>query len=75
MSHVDEESPASMLLMKGDVIQEINRKKITGMSDYEQVVSLIKADTDILLLIFRGGSSLFFIIFSQCLRNFFIKFL
>jgi serine protease Do len=65
VSHVDEESPASMLLMKGDVIQEINRKKITGMSDYEQVVSLIKADTDILLLIFRGGSSLFITLSNQ----------
>lgn len=65
VSHVDEESPASMLLMKGDVIQEINRKKITGMSDYEQVASLIKADTDILLLIFRGGSSLFITLSNQ----------
>jgi serine protease Do len=56
---VDEESPAAMMLMRGDVIQEINRMRITGMKEYEQVVSMIKPGKDILLLIFRGGSSLY----------------
>ncbi len=59
VADVDDESPASTLLMRGDVIEEINRKKISGMSDYEQVVSGIKPEEDILILIFRGGSYLF----------------
>jgi len=56
---VDEESPAAMVLMPGDVIQEINRQKISGMKDYEMVVSGIQPGQDILLLVFRGGASIF----------------
>jgi serine protease Do len=38
---------------------EINREKVTNTEDYEAIVSQIKPDEDILLLIFRNGSSLF----------------
>jgi serine protease Do len=38
---------------------EINREKITSTKDYEDIVSQLKPDEDILLLIFRNGSSLF----------------
>jgi S1-C subfamily serine protease len=48
-----------MLLMKGDIIQEINRQKITSVAEFEEVVAALKTGKDILLLIFRGGSSLF----------------
>lgn len=59
VTDVERESPAAMLIMKGDIILEVNRKKISSLSDYEKLVSTIKPGKDILLLIFRGGSSLF----------------
>jgi serine protease Do len=59
------DSPASMILTQGDVIQEINRQKITNMKDYESVVSRIKPGGDILLLIFRGGTSLYITLSSK----------
>ena len=59
VTDVDEESPAAMVLMRGDVIQEINRQKITGVKEYEKIVSKITTESDILLLVFRGGSSIF----------------
>ena len=59
VSDVDEDSPAAMMLLQGDVIQEINRQKITNVVEYEKVVSRIKPGSDILLLVFRGGSSIF----------------
>lgn len=59
VSDVDEDSPAAMALMKGDVIQEINRQKITSVKNYESVVSKIKQGEDILLLVFRNDSSIY----------------
>jgi S1-C subfamily serine protease len=48
-----------MVLLQGDVIQEINRQKITSTKDYESVVAKVKPDENILLLISRGGSSIY----------------
>jgi serine protease Do len=48
-----------MALTQGDVIQEINKQKITNGKDYENVVSKLKPEEDILLLIYRNGSSIF----------------
>lgn len=59
VTDVDDESPAAGILMQGDVIQDINRKKISGMKDYKEVVSKIKSEEDVLLLVYRNGSSLF----------------
>lgn len=59
VSDIDEDSPAAMVLMQGDVIQEINRKRITNIRDYENVVSRIKSGEDILLLVFRSGYSMY----------------
>jgi len=59
VSDMDEDSPAARVLMQGDVIQGINRQKITSIKDYENMVSRINSDENILLLIYRGGSSLF----------------
>jgi serine protease Do len=59
VTDVDEESPAATVLMQGDVIQEINRQKITGLKDYGRVVSGIAAEKDVLLLVLRGGASIF----------------
>jgi serine protease Do len=59
VSNVSPDSPAAMLLVQGDVIMEINRGKITSAKGYEDIVSQLKPEEDILLLIFRNGSSLF----------------
>jgi serine protease Do len=59
VTNVDEDSPAAAILLQGDVIQEINRQKITGMKEYGKVVAGIAAEKDLLLLVFRGGASIF----------------
>ena len=59
VTDIEDGSPAEGALMANDVIAEVNRKKITGMKDYEAVVSQIKADHDILLLVFRNGSAIY----------------
>jgi serine protease Do len=59
VTDIGEDSPAAMALTQGDVIQEINKQKITNGKDYENVVSKLKPEEDILLLIYRNGSSIF----------------
>jgi len=59
VSDIDEDSPAAMVLMQGDIIQEINRKKVPSTRDYENIVAKIKPEENILLLIFRNGSSIY----------------
>lgn len=59
VTEVDEESPVATMVIQGDVIQEINRQKITSVREYEKVASRIKPGSDILLLIYRNGTSLF----------------
>ncbi|MEW6215261.1 MAG: DegQ family serine endoprotease [Nitrospirota bacterium] len=65
VSDIDEDSSASMVLMQGDVIQEVNRQRITSIRDYEDVVAKIKPGEDILLLVFRSGSSLYITLSSK----------
>jgi serine protease Do len=59
ITDIDENSMASGILAQGDVIQEINRNKVSDTKAYTSTVSKIKKDESVLLLIFRGGSSLF----------------
>jgi len=59
ITDVDDESPAAGILMRSDVIMEINRNRIADVKEYEQTLSGIKPDESILLLIFRKGSSLY----------------
>lgn len=54
---IEEDSPALAILMKGDIIMEINRKPVGSVKDYNDVVSAIEKTKDILILIVRGGSS------------------
>jgi len=53
------ETPAEGKLMQGDVIQEINRKAVASVESYESIVSSIKPDEAVLLLVFRRGTSVF----------------
>jgi serine protease Do len=65
VSNIDEDSPAAMALTKGDVIQEINRQKIISVKNYENIVAKIKPGEDILLLVFREGSSIYITLSSK----------
>ena len=57
--NIESGSPSETSLRPGDVIQEINRKAILNIKDYEAIVSKIKPDKDVLLLVFRRGSTIF----------------
>ena len=59
ISDIAEDGIAAGVLAQGDVIQEINRKKISDTKNYQEIVSKIKQNEDVLLLIYRRGSSLF----------------
>ena len=59
VSNVDENSPAAGILQKNDIVTEINRKQIRSMKDYEEAVSGVHPDENILLLVFRKGSTLY----------------
>ncbi len=65
VTDIDDESPAAMILRKGDVIQEINRMRITNLKDYENIVSRIEPEKDILLLIYRSGTSIYITLLSK----------
>jgi serine protease Do len=59
VTDIEPGSPAETALMPGDVILEINRKAVTGIDDYERIVSRVKPDEDLLLLVYRRGSTIF----------------
>ncbi len=59
VSNIESDSPAIARLAPGDVILEINRKAVSNTDDYDAVVSKIKPDENILLLVFRKGSTIF----------------
>jgi serine protease Do len=46
-------------LKRGDVIREINRQPVVSTKDYEKIGDQLKKDHNVLLLINRGGASLF----------------
>ncbi|MFZ5998566.1 MAG: DegQ family serine endoprotease [Nitrospirota bacterium] len=53
------ESPARQVLRKNDIIQEVNRKPVSGLQEYESIVSKIGPDETVLLLVYRNGGSLY----------------
>jgi len=54
--NVDSDSPAQEAgIKKGDVIQEIDRKRIYSIDDWKKVVSGIKPDEMVVMFINRGG--------------------
>ena len=56
---MEEDSPAVDALQAGDIIMEINRKKTANVKDFNAAVSKIKPKQDILMLIYRNGTSLY----------------
>jgi serine protease Do len=59
VTDIEADSPSATSLIPGDIILEINRKAISNIEDYESIVSKIKPDQDVLLLVFRKGSTMF----------------
>jgi len=57
--NIEEGSPAETALMPGDVILEINRRAVASVDNYKDIVSEIKEGKNILLLVYRKGSTLF----------------
>lgn len=63
VTHVTAGSPAENAgLQRGDLIQEINRQKVTGVKDYEAVRAKMKKEEDAVLLLMRQGNTLFAVI-------------
>ncbi len=62
---VDDDSPASSVLQANDIIMEINRKKISNINDYNTIVGKVKPDQEILMLIYRNGTSLYITLLSK----------
>ncbi len=56
---VGEDSPASGLVAKKDVIEEIDHKAVKGLKEYEQIVSKIGPSDTVLLLLYRNGGSIY----------------
>ena len=46
-------------LRKGDVIQEIDRKKIAGLDDYTRIAANIHSGDTVLMFINRGGKKFY----------------
>jgi serine protease Do len=59
ISDISETSAASGILTRGDIIQEVNRQKTGNSKDYMDIVSKIKKGEDVLLLVYRKGTSLY----------------
>ena len=57
---VSQETAAATGLQRGDVIEEVNRRSVPTVGDYEQAIR--QATGEVLLLLNRGGSSLYVVI-------------
>lgn len=59
VTNIEEDSPAIEKLRTKDIIQEINRTAIKNTDDYEDLVSRIESDKNILLLVYRAGGYIY----------------
>jgi serine protease Do len=56
---VGSDSPAQGLLQENDIIEEVDRKEVRSAQEYEDIVSKIGKHDTVLLLIYRGGGSVY----------------
>ncbi len=56
---VSEESPSYGLIAKNDIIEEIDRKPVKGLKDYENIVSKIGPSDTVLMLLYRDGGHIY----------------
>ena len=59
ITDIEEGSPAEGVLMKDDIIMEINKNRVSNTKDYESAVSKIKSEQNVLLLIFRKDAAFY----------------
>jgi serine protease Do len=59
VSDIHEDSPAEGILVRGDIIMQINRRNIKNVKDYETILSNIKASQGVMILIYRNGSAIY----------------
>jgi serine protease Do len=59
ITDIDSDSAASIALRPGDVIEEINRKTIKSVNDYDKTVSRLGEKESVLLLVYRGGGHMY----------------
>jgi S1-C subfamily serine protease len=59
VTEMADDSPAEGILMRDDIIMEINKKRIRDLKDYDSVAPTIKSEEDILVLIYRKNSALY----------------
>jgi serine protease Do len=59
VTDIEQGSPAEGILVKGDVIMEINKKQITSAKEYSAIASKISKQDAVLLLVNRDGGSLY----------------
>jgi serine protease Do len=59
ITNVRDDSPAGEVLSRGDIIVEVNKKKINNVRDYDSMRSRIKSDQRLLILIYRNGSTMY----------------
>src|SRR6185295_12634688 len=57
---VSPETAAATGLQRGDVIEEVNRRSVSTVGEYEQAIR--RAGGEVLLLLNRGGNSLYVVI-------------
>ncbi len=62
VTNIGQDSPTQEFLQINDVIQEVNRTQIQNVQNYDHVVSQIGEKDSVLLLVYRGGGSLYFTI-------------
>lgn len=56
---VSEESPSYGVISKNDVIEEMDRKPVKDLKDYEGIVSKIRPSDTVLLLLYRNGGYMY----------------
>jgi len=56
---VNEDNPAYGLVSKNDVIEEVDRKPVKDLKDYEEIVSKIKPSDTVLLLLYRDKGHIY----------------
>ncbi len=59
ITDVASDSPTQGLLRPGDVIEEVDRKTVGSVHEYEEIVSKIGERATVLLLVFRDGGSVY----------------
>lgn len=60
VADVESGSPANVAgIQRGDLIQEINRKKVTSVDEVQRVISAARDPNSLLLLVKRKGTSIF----------------